>query len=53
MLKRKSPEKSGEEAERTTGVKSLVLSFLMLYSSCNNVSPYNLKKSMCLVSSLI
>lgn len=51
MLKGKSPKRSDEEAGRTTGIKSLVLSFLMLYSSCNNVSPYNLKKSMCLVSS--
>lgn len=49
ILKRKSPQKNWVEDGRTAGIRSLLMrSFLMLYSSCNDVSLYDSKKSMCL-----
>lgn len=49
MLKRKSPEKNWVVGGRTTEVRSLfMLSFLMLYSSRNDVSLHDSKKSVCL-----
>lgn len=45
MLKRKSLKNNWEEAGSIAGIRSL----LMLCSSCNDMSLYDSKKSMCLV----
>lgn len=47
MLKRKSQEKNCVEAERTEGIRSLLkLYFLMLCSSCKDMSLYDSKNSV-------